>query len=231
MPRVYLAVGHGLKPDGSFDPGTSGGGWTEQTSGDIVVQTAADFLAQSSVDAYSEAHSDDPNFVGSTSKANEWGADYVVAVHSDWPGAPSGAFVHWVSDAGKALADDIYDAIEDSEFPMRPSWHKYRDDLYILKNTHAPCVLVEIGKIGDTMLNEEHELEDMGIAIAQGILNHLGIDEPKEEDDMAHLSEDDQKWLAEFVQEGRDRDAKPPAVWHALDWLRSTREFFSRYFK
>lgn len=181
MARVYLAVGHGDKPDGTHDPGTVGGKWTEQTAGDFIVDEAAKVLEAAGVTVYSEANTDDPNFPGTTRQANEWDADYVVSIHHDWIKAPTGAFGHWVSSAGKALADDIYSAVGDAGFPLRSSWHKKRTDLYILKNTKAPCVLFEVGRIGQDDLDTEVELRDMGRAIAAGIARHLNIDLEKEE--------------------------------------------------
>lgn len=54
----------------------------------------------------------------------------------------------------------------------------------------------------------------------------------EKEDIMAYLSEDDQKWLSEFVAAGREREeSKPQSLWHVLDWLRADREFFARYFR
>lgn len=55
------------------------------------------------------------------------------------------------------------------------------------------------------------------------------------EDDMAHLSEDDQLWLRDFVAEARKLDAdgdagdgRPSSLWHVLRWLRALREEMAR---
>lgn len=182
--KVYLAVGHGLRPDGTFDPGAAGGGWNEQSAGDYIVDEAARLLEDAGHQVFSEAFSDDPNFVGSTRKANEWGADVVVAVHHDWVGAPEGAFGHWYTTAGKSIADQIQKAVGEAGFPLRPSWHKKRDDLYILKNTIAPCVLYEVGRIGTGTLDTEQELRNMGRAIAAGVAAWGGSPLPEGDDDV-----------------------------------------------
>ena len=44
------------------------------------------------------------------------------------------------------------------------------------------------------------------------------------------LSDDAQEWLESFYEEGQKRDARPASLWHVLDWLRNTRDFFSKYF-
>lgn len=189
MPRVYLAVGHGVKPDGTYDPGavSTDGRWSEQKAGGFVVDQAAKDLRALGVDVKDEAFKDDPNFVGSARTANDWGADYVVPIHHDWSLAPDGAFVHWYTAAGGALADDIYHAIGAAGFLLRPSWHKRRTDLYILKNTNAPSALVECGRIGAAPLDTEAELRNMGHAIAAGIAKHIGLKQtpPPLEDEMA----------------------------------------------
>lgn len=206
MSRIYLVVGHGERDDGSHDPGATGEGWTEQTAVDHVIAEAARILENAGETVFSEANSKDPNFPGSTRNANEWGADYVISGHFDWVGAPPGAFVHWISSAGKALADDIYDAIEADGWPMRPSWHKRRTDLYILKHTNAPCVLVEFGKIGDDILDEPEELRKMGRALAAGIAQHIGISiddapssPPQGDDGQGDTEKDQNNWTERIV--------------------------------
>lgn len=180
MTRVYLAVGHGQRDDGRHDPGAVGGGWNEQDAGDHIVAETARLLEAAGVEVYSEANTDDPAFKGTARQANAWGADFVVSIHHDWIKAPLGAFGHWYSAAGRDLADDIYRAIGDAGFPLRPSWHKRRTDLYVLKATRAPAALIEVGRIGQHDTAEE--LRGMGRAVAAGIARHLNID--LEEDDV-----------------------------------------------
>jgi len=178
--KVYVGVGHGHRSDGTFDPGAVGGGWTEQSAGDYIVHQIAKLLRAAGFEVKDEAFQRDPNFPGTTRAANAWGADVVVEVHHDWSGAPDGAFGHWISQAGKAVADDIQQAVGRAGFLLRPSWHKRRTDLYILKHTNAPCVLYEVGKIGSQHLNTEKELRMMGSAIARGIMDWAGVAAPEE---------------------------------------------------
>jgi len=216
MKKVYLAVGHGHKDDGTFDPGAVGGGWTEQNAGDIIVKEAAKVLAAAGFDVRDEAFKDDPNFPGTTRAANAWGPDLVVEVHHDWVGAPVGAFGHWYTKAGKTAADAIQLAVGRSHFPLRPSWHKRRTDLYILKNTKAPCVLYEVGKIGQVQLNSPHELRMMGRAIATGIMNHFGVSvqdtNENEEYDVAEV----EKKLDQVLKILGDRNTRP-SMWRDVD--------------
>lgn len=174
MIRVYLAVGHGLKSGGSFDPGTAAGSKTEQSEGDKIVKACADRLRAAGVEVRDEAYSDDPNWPGSAEAANAWSADYAIAVHHDWPGAPRGGFGHWHEGSeGEELADAIYGSVEAAGFPMRPDWHKARSSLGWLRRTNMPAVLWECDRIGRVSDHTAY-----GHAIADGILAHLGIGAP-----------------------------------------------------
>lgn len=198
MTKVYLAVGHGEKPDGRHDPGATGGGWTEQTAGDVIVAEAARRLRDAGVTVHSEANRDDPAFEGTVKNANAWGADLVVSVHHDWSGAPDGAFGHWVSDEGKRLADSIRQSVRKAKFPLRDDWHRERGDLYLLNQTQAPAVLYEVGRIGQPELDSEAGLRRMGRAVADGIAGHVGAT-LEEDDPMATLDDEDIDRIAEAV--------------------------------
>ena len=174
MPRVLLAVGHGRRDDGSYDPGASNGVVNEQTAGAVIVDAAVAFLRHSGVEVL---HVDEggPNFAGTTRLANERRVDAVVEVHHDWVGAPRGAFGHWWpgSERSQDLADAMWSAVETAGFDMRPAWHKARTDLHILRRTRMPAVLWECDRIG-----EVREPERYGRALGRGILRWLGVDPP-----------------------------------------------------
>lgn len=176
--NIYGAVGHGIKSDWVYDPGAAGSGWDEQRAGDIIVAEAARVLRGMGATVRDEAFKADPNFSGSIVAANAWPADYAVEIHLDWAGAPEGAFGHWYSPAGKALADDIQAAVGAAGFPLRPDWHKFRSDLSFIKKTNMPAVLYECGRIGQGSLDTPVELMAMGRAIAAGIAKHVGLKAP-----------------------------------------------------
>jgi hypothetical protein len=187
--KLLLAVGHGIRSDGVFDPGATSadGRLDEQRAGDIIVAEAARVLRGMGATVRDEAFKADPNFGGSIVAANSWPADYAVEIHHDWAGAPEGAFAHWYSPAGKALADDIQAAVGAAGFPLRPDWHKFRSDLSFIKKTNMPSVLYECGRIGQGSLDTPVELMAMGRAIAAGIAKHVGLNQaplPQEVPDM-----------------------------------------------
>ena len=182
MIHVFYANGHGIQPSGRHDPGavSADGRWNEQSAGDHITAAAAAASRSAGLTVTHEAFTDDHNYVGTTRRANELGVDLVVEIHHDWNRAPEGAFVHWhpSSSDGRALADHVLEAIGAAGFPLRRDWHKPRGELYILRNTRMPAVLVEVGRIGQASIDEAAELEAMGRAIAAGVHAHLGVTPP-----------------------------------------------------
>src|SRR6266545_5804098 len=74
MPEVFLGVGHGVKPDGTFDPGAQAPGRNEYELNWKVVAATAGALDRSGVSFFNEeaaGKGHDPNFVGSARKAND----------------------------------------------------------------------------------------------------------------------------------------------------------------
>lgn len=180
MAKVYLAVGHGHRDGGKFDPGavSADGRWHEQDAGDVIVAEAARLLRARGATVKDEAFQDDPNFPGTARDANRWGADIMVSVHHDWSGAPEGAFGHWYTDAGKAIGDAVQRQVGRAGFPLRNTWHKRRTDLTVLKATNMPALLYEVGRIGQPDLRTEPDLKRMGAAVAGGIADHLNLGRP-----------------------------------------------------
>ena len=173
-PKVYIADGHGLRPDGTIDPGATAGSETEQNSVSVVRAAMVDYLRPYPVSLMDE-RTTDPNYQGSPERANDWGADYFIAIHRDWVKGLQGIFGFWVSDSGMALADDLYAACKRAGLRMEPTWHQYRDNLRVLNATAMPATLFEIGRVGGTDFDDQGEREAVGRALAEGLLNHLGI--------------------------------------------------------
>lgn len=177
--KVYLAVGHGIQASGVFDPGAVSGSTTEQTAGDVIVAEAARILRTvDGLDVLDEAHQDDPNYAGTATAANRWGADLTVAVHHDWTGGIAAhAFWYPGSEEGERASRAILAEIEAGGFPMAAGRERGRD-LYVLRKTDHPATLVEVGRIGDPSIDTDDERRKMGAAIAQGIADYLGVSIP-----------------------------------------------------
>ena len=190
MTRIYLAVGHGVKPDGvTYDPGAVSvdGKWSEQQAGDVIVAEAADELRLRGFEVKDEAFQNDPNYRGSVAAVNAFRADLAVEVHHDWSQAPEGAFAHWYWPEAKPLADAIQEAVGAAGFPLRPDWHKRRTDLTFIKTPEQhKVVLYECGRIGQPDLDSAEELRKMGRAIAAGIAHAAGYVPPSTREGAQH---------------------------------------------
>lgn len=200
MTKVAILEGHGQRPDGTHDPGASGGGWNEQTATHHVARACSDDLraAGVTVDPDESRMDPDPNYIGSTAAANRAGADYVVSFHFDWIKAPLGAFPLWVSGAGRQLGEAVVDATTDAGFRRRTYSGNPRTDLYLLRNTKAPATIIECSRIGEPALDTAAELSQFGRAAAAGILRHVGVAPPDPWVDVP---------VALITQDGRDKAA------------------------
>lgn len=197
MAKIHIPVGHGIRPDGTFDPGASHEGETEQNSVDPMAHEAGIWLRARDQDVRDEAYQDDSNYIGSTEDANAWPADVCVPIHRDWVHGPKGVFVLYRSDAGRRLGVEIMQACEDDGFPVRWDWLTRRTDLYILNNTNMPAALVEVGSVGQDEFDEDQERRAVGRSIARGIANYLDI--ALEDPDMP-LNQDDLDAVASVVR-------------------------------
>src|SRR6266545_2229041 len=87
---LFVGIGHGVRPDGVFDPGAvfdapgSDEDFFEHTKATAVVEASADALARNGVTAFIEQDSGtghDPNFVGSAKTANAQDVKLAIEVH------------------------------------------------------------------------------------------------------------------------------------------------------
>ena len=180
MTVIYLARGHGIRPDGVYDPGAAGNGWTEQTAVDVVAPVVTADLERAGIRVIDEGEND-PNFVGSIRAANHLDVDACIALHFDWSrGWDSHAYHHSTSVEGAKLAHAIVKALSRAGRPIKAPGAWDRDGLAIVSKTKMTGVLVELGRIGDPSNDEISELEAIGHAVAAGIANHYGVTIPPE---------------------------------------------------
>lgn len=110
--------------------------------------------------------------------ANDIKADWFISIHNNAGGGDgTEVLVYKNQFPQKAMAQNILDEIV-SQGLNNSRGIKERPDVYVLRKTIMPAVLIECAFI-DTKdkeaVDEEHEREAFGKAIAKGVLKTLGI--------------------------------------------------------
>ena len=168
---LYLAIGHGLRPDGRLDPGAENlaTGAFEIDAATIMVEAMVEVLEDAPNLELTAESGDHPNVLGSVAAANSAGVDDCIEVHQDSAAAPPGAFAHWYpgSSSAQTLADQMIGGIREAGLDTRTDWHRPRPGLYWLRKSDCRAVLLEIGRVGDF---SEETLRTFGRSLAHSYL-------------------------------------------------------------
>lgn len=170
---VYLAPGHGRRPDGRVDPGASGGGTNEQEAGDQAARAVERILLDNwqSVEV-SRQPKGGPNFEGTRTEIDNLGPDVALELHHDWIRAPRGGFgFHPGSGPKRDICRALEQAYKARGLRTRPHLEHLpgtssQPGLY--RASTQPTVLWEIDRIGEYT-------EDHAWAIAEGLASFLGL--------------------------------------------------------
>jgi len=181
MTGLYLAPGHGIRPNGEFDPGAVSGSVVEHTQNVLVAAAAAVALARSHyTDMVFEPNGGsnrDPNYVGSTRRANELGAAYIIEVHHNAGGGSGTETLVWTDSGatgtlGHRILGELVAALH---LPNRGV--QVRKDLYLLRETRGVACIPEIAFVdGDKAWMGTHGgyTRLAGEAIAKAFLAQVG---------------------------------------------------------
>jgi hypothetical protein len=178
MLDVYVAVGHGIKPDGGYDPGAvAADGTQEHTLATSVCTTVAAALNRCGVNFAWESNAGaghDPDFIGSVTTVNQLMPKVAIEVHFDANNVPRGGFGLYYDDnsPGKHLSDLIMAAFGRENLPQRASYAT-GDNFYFIRGTKMPAIIWECDR---TMAQPDVTvLIRMGEAIAEGLCEFLGV--------------------------------------------------------
>lgn len=183
---AYIGIGHGLRPDGVFDPGATSGDLVEHDLAVSVVDAYADAMRDSGVKVEDESHSGsghDPNFIGSARRANELRVKYADEVHFN-AGGGSGVevLVHPRSSAAnkkacRAIAAGIAEVLR---LPVRRDRGLFLATGFgFLTGTNMPSAIIEVAFVDTAAdrraIRRKDALEDVGVAIAGARRRFLGV--------------------------------------------------------
>jgi N-acetylmuramoyl-L-alanine amidase len=136
-----------------------------------VCQWASAALRRSNVSVVSETAagaSHDPDFQGSTARANQLGVKVALEVHFDFKHGVEGFSGLFISDAGKRLAAMI--GIEFQERGLPRKTDVSRPGLFFLNSTNMPALIPELNII----TNYSRQVnQQQGEALAAGICRFL----------------------------------------------------------
>lgn len=183
--KVYIDQGHNPR---NPNAGAEGNGLREQDLVyEIGVRTAA-LLRSAGVEARLSrpapetqlGSSNASSLAARVNDANAWGADYFVSLHANASeiSAASGseAFVYARESRAFTLAENILTELNRST-GLENRGVSVRTNLYVLRRTRMPAVLVELGFItnsGDAALMADSP-ELFAEGVANGVLAYLGL--------------------------------------------------------
>jgi hypothetical protein len=169
---VFLAVGHGVEPNGIFDPGAIGtDGRMEHMEAFQVCTFALAAMRRSGLTVVSETAqgaSHDPDFIGSANRANELNPRVAIEVHFDAHNGVPGYSGLYVSDQGKQLAAKVGTAFEARNLPRAADVE--RPGLFFLNSTNMPALIPEINRVHDFPVEVNRA---QGEALAEGVCRFL----------------------------------------------------------
>lgn len=158
MFKIALGAGHSINTAGkrclkSLDPKETREWWLNDRVCDYVESYLKDYEGYLLLRLDdSDDGKDDVPLATRTSKANEWDADFYLSVHHNAGanGTASGGIVAYThpqsSKEAVAWRDDLYDAlIKHTGLKGNRSNPKATSNLYVLRNTDMPAVLLELG--------------------------------------------------------------------------------------
>ena len=184
--KIYIDQGHNPK---NPNAGAEGNGLREQ---DIVFRIGIELYELLAANPNFDARLSRPEpttQIGSSNseslrlrvaEANAWGADYFISLHTNASSIPSAtgveAFAFSRPSRAFDLGEDILDSLSAST-GLRNRGMQVRTNLYVLRRTAMPAVLVELGFITNpsdaALMVNSPELFAEGIY--RGILNYTGL--------------------------------------------------------
>ena len=181
MKKVFLGVGHG-----GSDPGAGATGFKEKDLNLAIALACRDELERHGVNVLmSRTKDENDTLTEEIKECNAYNPDLCVDIHNN-AGGGDGAEAFYYSGGGvsKELAQNILAniiIIGQNSRGIKTRLNSYGTDYYgFIRETKAPAVIVECAFVDNKkdmeIIDTAEELEEMGIAIAKGILLTLDIE-------------------------------------------------------
>ena len=170
MASIFVSVGHGVRPNGTFDPGavhTTTGATEYDGNRDLATAVTAQLraLGHAVVSEADAAYKTDTDYQGSVDAVNVGNYWLAVDLHQDWEqgsSALSWPLVHPAGGESKRVAGHINSAVKAAG--LTTAGPTDRTDLWWLNGTECAAILIEAGRVGTP-----RPVADLAEAIAAGI--------------------------------------------------------------
>jgi N-acetylmuramoyl-L-alanine amidase len=182
MPKIFIGVGHG-----GSDPGAVANNTKEKDLNLSIALACRDMLEEYGVSVkMSRTKDENDTLQDEIKECNKYAPDLAVDIHNN-AGGGDGAevFHHHAGGKGKTLAKNILAEIAKTGQNSRGTKIRKNsagNDYYgFIREVVAPAVIVECAFVDNKadiqIIDTAEEQEEMGVAIARGILRTLGISE------------------------------------------------------
>lgn len=179
--KICIDPGHGGK-----DPGAVAAGYKEKDIALAISLELADILRRKGIEVPLTRENDTYDSVNQkAAKANKWGAGLFVSIHCNSAASVlangTECLIYGYDGESDTMAYDIQNAIV-RRLKTADRYIKVRKDLAVLNSTKMPAVLVETAFISNDSDREKliNRQSDFAAAIADGIFEYLGMENPKE---------------------------------------------------
>ncbi len=185
--KIYIDQGH--NPTGYHNTGASWYGQNEQDVTYAVGQELAALLQQDSRFAVRLSRPEENTVLGTSNAtslrrrvedANDWGADYFLSIHTNAStnveANGTEMYVYRLESRADALAQQLLRSIVDT-VGTRNGGVRARTDLYVLRRTQMPAVLLELGYLSNPSDSEKLRQDRplFAQAIYQGLLRYFAL--------------------------------------------------------
>lgn len=206
--KIFIDPGHG-----GTDPGACSGNLIEKNMNLITATATAEYLQKYGCEVKLSRTTDTYlSLTGRANMANNWGADYFVSCHYNAGGGDRGEVIHSVTHGSSYnLAQAIGSRLANLGQTQLNLYDKKAssgtgDYFTVIAKSKAPAVIVEpcfIDNEQDRQIADtESEQKEIGVAIAKGVLDLLGIKYNESEDE-------EMKMIYNYIDENMPSWAQP----------------------
>ncbi len=175
MFKPYIAIGHGVSTDGTWDTGCTWNGYTEAELAKEVVAGIIEVFNANGKSYVTDYPDNNKNIVRCVEEANAVGCSHYISVHLDWDQAPSGIYpIYYPGSANGLLMAEAIRASMKLRIPGLGDRGNLQRDDYEVANTDMPAVIMEIGSIKADNELIRNNTRLFGHSIAYGLMDAAG---------------------------------------------------------